>query len=456
MISPRKRIWGWWFFDWASQPVNTLLMTFIFGPYFAEVARGYFMGTGMEEEAAKAAAQSYWAFGLTITSLVIMVLAPILGAIADSTGRRLVWVWFFSLVYVVAAWALWYVAPGGEIGTLRWALFFFGLAFLSMEFATIFTNALMPSLGDHDDLGAISGSGFAFGYLGGLIALFVMLLLFAEGASSGRTLIGLDPVLGLDAEAREGTRAVGPFSAVWYLVFMIPFFLWVKEPKMPRGQLHIGAALGSLVELLRSLKFRKSLLAYLTSSLFYRDALNALYGFGGVYASNVLDWSITAIGIFGIVTLITGAIFAWLGGRADDRFGPRRVITTAVIMLALAAVGVLMISRDHVFGLLVDESSSLPDIAFYLMGGVIGAAGGTLQAASRTMLVRQAREGAIAEAFGLYALAGKATAFLAPLSISAITMLTGSQPLGMIPLMVLFLLSLILLAFVKPKGEETA
>ncbi len=163
-----------------------------------------------------------------------------------------------------------------------------------------------------------------------------------------------------------------------------------------------------------------------------------------------------AIGIFGIVTLITGAIFAWLGGGADDRFGPRRVITTAVIMLALAAVGVLMISRDHVFGLLVDESSSLPDIAFYLMGGVIGAAGGTLQAASRTMLVRQAREGAIAEAFGLYALAGKATAFLAPLSISAITMLTGSQPLGMIPLMVLFLLSLILLAFVKPKGEETA
>ena len=181
-ISTKKRIWGWWFFDWASQPVNTLLLTFIFGPYFSEIARGYFMGTGMEEEAAKAAAQSYWAFGLTISSLLIMVLAPILGAIADSTGRRLIWVWLFSALYVIGAWALWYAAPGGEIGTLRWALFFFGVCFLSMEFATIFTNALMPTLVEGDEMGKLSGNGFAFGYLGGLIALFIMLLFFAEGA----------------------------------------------------------------------------------------------------------------------------------------------------------------------------------------------------------------------------------------------------------------------------------
>jgi len=89
MATARQRIWGWYFFDWASQPYNTLLLTFIFGPYFAEIARGYYMGTGMEEEAAKAAAQSYWGFGLAISSLAIAVLAPILGAIADGTGRSL-------------------------------------------------------------------------------------------------------------------------------------------------------------------------------------------------------------------------------------------------------------------------------------------------------------------------------------------------------------------------------
>ena len=89
MVSAKKRIWGWYFFDWASQPYNTLLLTFIFGPYFAEVARGHYMGTGMDEEAAKAAAQAYWGWGLAIASLSIAVLAPILGAIADGTGRRL-------------------------------------------------------------------------------------------------------------------------------------------------------------------------------------------------------------------------------------------------------------------------------------------------------------------------------------------------------------------------------
>ncbi len=108
-----------------------------------------------------------------------------------------------------------------------------------------------------------------------------MLLLLAEGADSGKTLIGLDPLFGLDPEAREGTRAVGPFTALWFIVFMIPFFLWVKEPRTTAQPLHIGRAMASLKELLASLRYRGSLSAYLASSLFYRDALNALYGFGG-------------------------------------------------------------------------------------------------------------------------------------------------------------------------------
>jgi MFS transporter, UMF1 family len=234
MASARQRIWGWYFFDWASQPYNTLLLTFIFGPYFAEVARGHYMGAGLDEEAAKAAAQAYWGWGLAIASLSIAVLAPILGAIADGTGRRLVWVWTFSLFYVVGAAGLWWVAPGGGEAMLLWAVCLFGIGFIGMEFATIFTNALMPTLTQADDLGAISGSGFAFGYLGGLLALIIMLLFFAEGADSGLTLLGMEPMFGLDPEAREGTRFVGPFTAIWFAVFMIPFFLWVKEPHTDR------------------------------------------------------------------------------------------------------------------------------------------------------------------------------------------------------------------------------
>lgn len=456
MVDARKRIWGWYFFDWASQPYNTLLLTFVFGPYFAEVARGYYMGQGLDADAAAAAAQSYWGWGLAIASIIIAVLAPILGAIADSTGRRLVWVWVFSVFYVVGAWSLWWVAPGGEGGVLLWAVVFFGVGFIGMEFATIFTNALMPTLSDHDDLGAISGSGFAFGYLGGLLALIVMLLFLAEGGETGTTLLGLSPLFGLDAEAREGTRAVGPFTALWYIVFMVPFFLWVKEPRMPAQGLHIGRAMASLRDLLASLRFRQSLSAYLASSLFYRDALNALYGFGGVYASGVLGWSIIQIGIFGIVGAVAAMVAAWLGGRADRRWGPKPVISVSIVVLILVCIVIVGMTREQVWGIALDPASNASDRILFACGALIGAAGGTLQAASRTMMVRHTTPELATEAFGLFALSGKVASFLSPALIALATDISGNQRIGISPLIGLFLIGLILLVWVNPKGEQPA
>ncbi|MFN3578135.1 MAG: MFS transporter [Tabrizicola sp.] len=456
MATERQRIWGWYFFDWASQPYNTLLLTFVFGPYFAEIARGHYMGAGLDEEAAKAAAQAYWGWGLAVASFSIAVLAPILGAMADSTGRRLVWVWTFSAFYVVGSAGLWWVAPGGGEGMLFWAVCLFGLGFIGMEFATIFTNALMPSLTQADDLGAISGSGFAFGYLGGLLALIVMLLFFAEGADSGRTLLGTPPLFGLDPEAREGTRFVGPFTALWYAVFMIPFFLWVKEPHTDRRPLHLGRAFASLRDLIGSLRYRKSLSAYLASSLFYRDALNALYGFGGVYASGVLGWSIIQIGIFGIVGAVTAMIAAWIGGRADRAYGPKPVIAVSILVLILVCLIIVGMTRESLWGLALDPASSMSDRIFFACGALIGAAGGSLQAASRTMMARHTTPDRATEAFGLFALSGKVASFMAPTLIALATTISGSQRIGIAPLILLFLIGLSLLGFVKPKGELSA
>jgi len=455
MVGSRKRIWGWYFFDWASQPYNTLLLTFIFGPYFAEIARGYYMGTGMDEEAAKAAAQAYWGWGLAVASIIVALLAPILGAIADGTGRRMVWVRLFSVLYVLGAAGLWWIAPWGEGAMLLWALSLFGIGFIGMEFATIFTNALMPSLTQADDLGAISGSGFAFGYMGGLVALVLMLLFFAENANTGLTLLGIEPLFGLDPEAREGTRFVGPFTAIWFVVFMIPFFLWVREPKTDARPLHLGRAFASLRDLIRSLRYRGSLSAYLASSLFYRDALNALYGFGGVYASGVLNWSIIQIGTFGIVGAITAMVAAWVGGRLDRRFGPKPVITGSIIVLIAVCLVIVGMTRESLWGIPMDPSSSLPDQIFFVCGAMIGAAGGALQAASRTMMAWHTTPDRATEAFGLYALSGKVASFMSPALIALATMATGSQRLGIAPLVALFLIGLFLLSFVKPKGEVT-
>jgi UMF1 family MFS transporter len=448
-----RRLWGWYFFDWASQPYNTLLLTFIFGPYFAEVARTYYAGQGLDPEAAKAASQAYWTTGQTITGLIIAALSPVLGAIADGSGSRRSWILGFSVLYVAGALMLWRVTP--DAPSLFWPVFWFSLGFIGMEFATNFTNAMMPALVARERLGRISGSGFAFGYAGGVLALALMLLLFAESATTGKTFAGIAPILGLDPATREGTRAVGPFTALWYAVFMIPFVLWAKEPPGP-GRLAIGRALSGLWSTICTLPRRPSLLAYLGSSMFYRDALNSIYGLGGAYASNVLGWSVVQSGVFGVIAAITAAVFSWLGGRLDSRFGPKPVIVVCILILTAVCAALVGLSRDSLFGVALGEGSALPDRIFYACGALIGAAGGVLQAASRTLMAFHAEPGRETEAFGLFGLTGKATSFLAPALITAATLATGNARYGIAPLIPLLLIGLILLVWVRPEGDKRA
>ncbi|MGI3170116.1 MFS transporter [Pseudooceanicola sp. C21-150M6] len=438
----RKRIWGWFFFDWASQPYNTLLITFIFAPYIKEL-----IGDGT-------AAQSAWGFGIGLTGFIIAILAPVLGAISDISGNRMRWIWAFSGLYVIGAAMIWFAAP--DSFNLYLTLFFFGIGMIGMEFATIFTNSMLPDLGPKEEIGRISGNGWAFGYLGGLVALVLMLTLFAENAATGRTLLGIPPIFGLDPAQREGTRFVGPLTALWFAVFMIPFFFYVRDPKpsrAPKGA--VRAALKGLGGTIRSLPQRPSLFAFLASSMFYRDALNGMYFFGGIYASGVLGWSVVFIGVFGIVAIVSGAVFAWIGGRLDEKFGPKPVITACILVLTFVAGSIVVVSRESVYGIPVAADSALPDIVFFVFGALIGAAGGVIQSASRTMMVHQANPARMTEAFGLFALAGKATSFLAPTLIGITTMVSGSQQIGVSPLIFLFILGVILLRWVKPEGEQS-
>lgn len=440
--SNRRRIWGWFFFDWASQPFATLLLTFIFAPYVKEL-----MGSG-------ASAQAAWGWGVGLAGIVIAFMAPILGAAADSSGRRMRWIWLFSIMYIVGSAGLWTASPDSFNLTLTLVLFAIGL--FGMEFATIFTNAMLPDLGTKVEIGRISGNGWAFGYLGGLITLVIMLVFLAENAETGKTMFGMAPAFGLlDGAAREGTRAVGPLTAIWFIVFMIPFFLWVRDAKpTSERSLSVKQALQRVKNTVVKLPETPSRFAYLGSSMFYRDGLNGMYTFGGIYAAGVLGWSVPAIGQFAILAIISGAVFAVLGGRMDQRFGPRPVIALCIIVLLAVAIAIIFVSRESVFGMAVSESSKLPDLVFYVIGALIGAAGGVIQSASRTMMVRQADPAHMTEAFGLYALAGKATGFIAPLSIGIVTSISGSQQIGITPLIVLFLLGFVLLFWVKPEGDR--
>ncbi len=435
-----RRIWGWWFFDWANQPYNTLILTFVFAPYFAaSVAPD------------PATGQAMWGWTLAITGICIAALAPILGAIADSAGPKRPWIVLWSVVYVTGAALLWFAVPGAD--PVIWVLVAFAIGMFGLEFGIIFVNSILPSLGNRSELGRISGSGWGFGYLGGMLSLVIVLLFLAEN-EDGTTLLGIEPLLGFDPDAREGTRAVGPFTALWYLVFVIPFFLWVPEPApQPRTEGAIRRGLSELWTTIRSLPRRPSLFAYLGGSMFYREGLNGVFAFGGIYAAGVLGWSITQIGVFGITAALTGAVFAWIGGRADSAFGPKPVIIAGICGLIAVCLLVVTTSRDMVLLVPVEPGSMLPDVMFFICGGIIGAAGASLQAASRTMMVRQGNEARMTEGFGLYALSGKATSFVAPGLVALATQITGDQRLGVAPLILLFSVGLVLMYWVRPEGS---
>lgn len=451
----QKRVWGWMAFDWATQPFYTLGLTFIFGPYFAGVATEMFMAGGMAEDPADARAQSLWALGQTLAGLFIAVSGPILGAYADSTGRRIRWIVLFSLIFVISSAMLWQMTPDGA--RLWFCLYTFAIGFIAAEFALIFVNAQLPSLGGEEAIGKISGTGASVGYWGGVLSLFIMLLFFFESdAETGTTLLGNPPAFGLDPEAREGTRIVGPFIALWFVIFMIPYFLWVREPAPVVKQGGMKQALNDLWTSLKGIAHRDSLKGFLLSSMFYRDALNALYGFGGVYAKLVLNWSLTQIAVFGIIGAITAAIATWIGGLLDSRFGPRPVIVGSILILIAVCTTIVGMTRDFIFFISLGPESRVPDTMFYICGAAIGGAGGTIYASSRSMMVRHTHPDRPTEAFGLFALSGKATAFLAPAMIGIFTSLTGSPRLGIAPVILLFMIGLVLLVFVNKNGDRAA
>ena len=449
----KKRIWGWFFFDWASQPYHTLIVTFVFGPYFASVATGHFMATGLEEEAADARAQSLWSLGLTIAGLIVGFGGPVMGALADAAGRRMPWIVVFSALYVAGATAIWWVLPDGS--NLWYGLSVFIIGFIGAEYALVFTNAQLPTLGSKQEVGKISGSGFAFGYAGGLVALVIALALFVE-QPNGKTLVGLSPILGLDAEQSEGTRAVGPFVALWFAAFMVPYFLWVRETGNQSPRLPVGETLRNLLATIKGLVHRPSLASFLGGSMLYRDALNGLYGFGGTYALLVLNWDIVRVGTFGVISVISAALMSWVGGFLDRRFGPKPVIIWSVLGLVIVCLTIVSMSRTMFFGMPLAEGSGLPDTVFMVCGVLIGGLGGVVQATSRSLMVRHTDPETSTESFGLYGFAGRATAFLAPALIGAVTFATGNARLGITPLILLFLLGLLLLRWTHAEGDRAA
>jgi UMF1 family MFS transporter len=439
---PRSAVISWIFFDWAAQPYFTLITTFIFAPYFA---------THVASD--PASGQSLWGFATAAAGLVIALMSPVLGAIADASGRRKPWIAAFGALLVIGSCLMWFGKPG-DVSVIPPLLLAYGIATIGVEFATVFNNAMMPTLVPPDRIGRLSGTGWATGYVGGILSLILVLGFLAADPESGRTLFGFTPLFGLDPVSHQGDRITGPLTGIWFIVFVLPMFLLTPDyPARRRLREALREGLSELRQTLGELPKQKSLAAFLLANMIYTDGLVSLFAFGGIYAAGTFGWDTIRIGTFGIILAIAGTFGAWLGGKLDDRLGPKRVIAGSMLILLFAIVAILMVDKDTVLFLKVAAPApdgalfaAAAERAYLVLGCLIGAAGGPLQAASRTLLIRLAPQDRIAQYFGLFALTGKVTSFVGPLLIGIITEITASQKAGMAVLVLFFVAGLALLA----------
>jgi UMF1 family MFS transporter len=341
---------------------------------------------------------------------------------------------------------------------------------LQTQPGTLFTRSdgplierwMMPTLAPPDKLGRLSGLGYAVGYAGGLMSLVIMAGVIVTNPATGRTLLGLEPMLALDAVAREGDRLVGPFSALWFLVFMLPFFLFVPDIRTARREgTARRSALGELATTIRGLKHDGNMLLFLLARMIYVDGLTAIFTFGGIYGTAVFGWTAFELGLFGIILSVAGALGAVAGGFLDDRRGAKHVIIGSLAILVIAAAGILSVTPTHVLytvAVTPREAGAAPfsstgELVYLAFAILIGLVAAPTQAASRSLLARLAPRDKITQYFGLFAFSGKVTAFIAPLLVATVTQATGSQRLGVAVIVVFLVIGLVAMFGVREKRD---
>ena len=415
----RREIWSWALYDFANSPFTTLVVTFVYATYFTQaIADDPIHGTAL------------WSRGVTITALVVALASPVLGAIADRGGYRKRFVLLSTLVCVVATALLYRVMPGQVVA----ALVLFVVANIAYEFGTVFYNAFLPDIAPAGRIGRVSGLGWGVGYFGGLLALAVALVGFVQAEN---------PWFGFSREAGENVRATNLLVAVWFLVFSLPLFFWVREDRSrasPAGRV-VADGMRQIVRTFREVSRYRQTVRFLIARLIYNDGLVTIFAFGGIYAAGTFGFTIEKVLIFGIVINIAAGAAAILMGYLDDAIGGKRTIIVSLIGL-IGATTLAMTATSEAW--------------LWVAGILIGIFTGPNQSASRSLMGRFVPKSVENEFFGFFAFSGKLTAFVGPFLLGVLTDWSGSQRVGVSVVLVLFVVGLALLLAVDEEEGARA
>ena len=417
-MEKRKEIWSWCFYDFGNSAFTTLVITFIYSTYFTKaIAENEIDGTYL------------WSQAIAITAVIVSLLSPILGAIADKGGYRKIFLTLTTYISIGATALLFFPIKG----QILFALILVVIANVNFELGGVFYNAYLPEIVSRKKIGRISGIGWGAGYLGGLLAMLVAMVGFVSPDV---------PWFGLDIDTGEHIRATNVLVAAWFFIFTLPAILYLKEKKVESAN-RIGIVVLNSIQALKKtfqeIKIYKNTVRFLISRLIYNDGLVTIFAFGAIYASGTFGFTFNEIMIFGIVLNIAAGSGAFLMGYIDDVIGGKLTIQISLIGLMIAVL------------LAVFANSKL---LFWVSGIIVGLFAGPNQSASRSLMGRLTPPDKINEFYGFFAFSGKLTSFLGPMLLGIFTKYFSSQRYGVAVVFIFFFVGFLLMRNVNEPDAD--
>jgi len=434
----KGRVLAWAAWDWGSAAFNAVMTTFVFTVYLTSNAFG-----GEDQ------ASAVLGGALAIAGAAIAVLAPVTGQRSDTGGRRKLWLGVNTAAVAVLTGLCFFVFPRPEFLLPGVTLIALGNVFF--EFAGVNYNAMLAQISTPKNIGKVSGFGWGMGYLGGIVALLIVLQLFVQPSFAW---------FGASTEDSLNIRLVAVFSALWFFIFALPVLFAVPELPKPKQAAKLGflASYGLLLRRIKAI-YRTSphTIFFLLASAIFRDGLAAVFTFGGIIAAGTFGFELKEVIFFAIFGNIVAAVGAMIGGLLDDRAGPKAVIIGSLAGLLIAGTVILVLGNGNYvfFG-----QPWAGTTTFWVFGLFLCLFVGPAQSSSRAYLARLAPHGESGELFGLYATTGRAVSFLAPtlftLCIAVASPLVApgeAQRWGILGIMVVLLAGLLVMLPVKAPGK---
>ncbi len=398
-MTGKKKIFIWTLFDFANTSFSIVVVTFLYAVYFKKiVAQGQPIG------------DLYWSLGTSIAMIITAIISPVLGAIADYSAGKKRFLLFFTLLCIAATISLFFVGSGDLI----LGIFIFILANVGFEAGLVFYDSFLPEITEPKNYGRVSGYGFAMGYLGSLATLAIIYPFIQA----------------------EMIKESFPVAALFFLIFSLPLFIYLKDNRKTiiEHESYFKIGVTRVWNTLSHLKNYKNLTTFLLAYFFYIEGVNTIIFFSGNYASTTLRFSETELLIFFLTVQTTAIAGSVLLGILADSIGQKKTIMITLIMWLVTVLIAFLVQDKN---------------GFYVVGLIAGAAMGSSQSTSRSLMSKLTPPEKKTEFFGFYSFFGKSSAVIGPLVFGLVSFISGNQRLAIISIGFFLVVGLLILTQVK-------